>query len=152
MVKKEIVYSKAFKEVNEIIKFFPRSEYEKISKYFINFIEENMNNDYNYIVKHIDDLQNQEMLEETKIMLAIIYREFIASNEGRKQIYETEKLEIIQEEKRNFEKYNPEGLFKKQNDKEKSDEVSENMQIIEHKPQNLFYRILNKLVDFFKGK
>lgn len=43
-------------------------------------------------------------------------------------------------------------LFKKQNDKEKSDEVSENMQIIENKPQNLFYRILNKLVDFFKGK
>lgn len=147
-----MVYSRAFKEVNEIIKFFPRSEYEKIPKNFINFIKENMDNEYNYIVKHIDDFQNQEMLEETKIMLAIIYREFIASNEERKQIYETEKLEILQEEKINFEEYNPEDLFKKQNDKEKSDEVSENMQIIENKPQNLFYRILNKLVDFFKGK
>lgn len=39
MVKKTYnVYYKAFKELSEIIKFFPRNEYKKIPKSFIDFI------------------------------------------------------------------------------------------------------------------
>ena len=73
MVKEKYsAYPKAFKEISELIKFFPRSEYTRIPKSFINFIEENMDNNYDYIVEHIDDFQNQDMLDETKIILSII--------------------------------------------------------------------------------
>lgn len=153
MVKeKYYVYSKAFKEINEIIKTFPRSEYRKISKSFIKFIEENMDNNYEYTVEHIDDFQNQEMLEETKIILAIMYRDYIASDEERKQIYEREKLEVLQEEKRIKEKYNTDNLFKEKNEKEEKDEISKNVQIIEYKQQNLLHKILNRIINFFRNK
>ena len=75
MVKEKYsVYPKAFKEISELIKFFPRSEYTRIPKSFINFIEENMDNNYDYIVEHVDDFQNQDMLDETKIILSIIVK------------------------------------------------------------------------------
>lgn len=106
------VYYKAFKELSEIIKFFPKNEYSKIPKSFRDFIEENKDNNYEYRVEHIDDFQNQEMLEETKILLSIVYRDFIASSEEKKQIIKREKDELLQEEKRLRDKYNPDNLFK----------------------------------------
>lgn len=107
------VYCKAFKELSEIIKFFPRNEYEKIPKSFIDFMEGKMDKSYEYIVEHVDDFQNQEMLEETKILLSIIYRDFIASPDEKKQIIRMEKKELLKEEKRIQEKYNLDNIFKK---------------------------------------
>ena len=79
MVKEKYnVYYRALKELSEIIKFFPRNEYRKIPKTFINFIEENKDNSYEYIIEHIDDFQNQAMLDETRVLLSIVYRDFIA--------------------------------------------------------------------------
>lgn len=72
-----------------------------------------MDKSYEYIVEHVDDFQNQEMLEETKVLLAIIYRDFIASPDEKKRIIRMEKKELLQEEKRIQEKYNPDKLFEK---------------------------------------
>lgn len=112
MVEECNVYHKALKELSEIIKFFPRNEYKKIPKTFINFIEENKDDNYECIIEHIDDFQNQVMLDETRILLSIVYRDFIASNKEKKQITDMEKNELLEEEKRIREKYNPDNIFK----------------------------------------
>lgn len=140
MVKEKYnVYYKAFKELNEIIKFFPTNEYSKIPKSFMNFIRENMDDDYEYVVEHIDDFQNQEMLDETKILLSIVYRDFISSKEEHNQIIEMEKNELLQEEKRIREKYNPDNLFKT---KKSTVEVVENsVAMVEYK-ESIFARII----------
>lgn len=118
MVKEKYnVYYRALKELSEIIKFFPRNEYRKIPKTFINFIEENKDNSYEYIIEHIDDFQNQAMLDETRVLLSIVYRDFIASNKEKKQITDMEKNELLEEEKRIREKYNPDNIFKKRDTK-----------------------------------
>lgn len=144
MVKEKYsVYPKAFKEIREIIKFFPKSEYRKIPKSFINFIEENMDSNYDYIVEHIDDFQNQEMLDETKIILSIIYRDFIASSEVKKQIYKTENFELLQEEKRIREKYNPDNIFK--NKTTKFEPVENSVAMVESKES-----ILKKFKNWLK--
>lgn len=141
MVKeKYYVYPKAFKEISEIIKFFPKSEYRKIPKSFINFIEENMDRNYDYIVKHVDDFQNQEMLDETKIILSIIYRDFIASSEEKNQIYKTENFELLREEKIIREKYNPNNLFK--NKATKVETVENSVAMVEYK-ESIFTKIKN---------
>lgn len=132
------VYCKAFKELSEIIKFFPRNEYKKIPKSFIDFIEGNMDKNYEYIVEHVDDLQNQEMLEETKILLSIVYRDFIASPNEKKQIIEMEKKELLQEEKRIQEKYNPDKLFEKK--VVKVERVQNSIAIIEYK-ESIFIKL-----------
>lgn len=141
MVKEKYnVYHKAFKELSEIIKFFPENEYKKIPKSFIDFIEENMDNSYEYKIKHIDDFQNQKMLNETKILLSIVYRDFIASSEEQKQIIKMEKLELLQEENRVREKYNPDNIFKN-----KGEKVEESVAMVEYKES-----IFTKLKNWFK--
>lgn len=140
------IYHKAFKELSEIIKFFPKNEYRKIPKSFIDFIEENMDNSYEYIVAHVDDFQNQEMLEETKILLSIVYRDFIASSEEQKQIIKKEKNELLQEEKRIREKYNPDNLFK--NKVEKVETVENSVAMVEYK-ESFFTKIKNWFKGFF---
>ena len=148
MVKEKYsIYSKAFKEISEIIKFFPKSEYRKIPKSFIKFIEENMDNNYDYKLKHVDDFQNQEMLEETKILLSIVYRDFIASNEEKKQIHKMEKIELIQEEKKTREKYNPDNLFK--NKATKVETIENAVAMIEYK-ESIFTKIKNWFKRTFK--
>lgn len=140
VIEKYSVYPKAFKEISEIIKFFPKSEYRKIPKSFINFIEENMDNNYDYIVEHVDDFQNQEMLDETKIILSIIYRDFIASGEEKNQIYKTENFELLQEEKRIRGKYNLNNLFK--NKATKVETVENSVAMVEYK-ESIFTKIKN---------
>ena len=140
------IYHKAFKELSEIIKFFPKNEYRKIPKSFIDFIEENMDNSYEYIVAHVDDFQNQEMLEETKILLSIVYRDFISSSEEQKQIIKKEKNELLQEEKRIREKYNPDNLFK--NKVEKVETVENSVAMVEYK-ESFFTKIKNWFKGFF---
>ncbi len=141
MVKEKYnIYSKAFKELSEIVKCFPKNEYSKIPNSFISFIEENMDNSYEYIVLHIDDFQNQKMLEETKILLSIVYRDFLSSSEEKKQIIEMEKKELLQEEKRKNEKYNTDNLFKYKTTKIKEKENLVTM--VEYK-ESVFMKIKN---------
>ena len=151
MVKEKYnVYHKAFKELSEIIKFFPENEYKKIPKSFIDFIEENMDNSYEYKIKHIDDFQNQKMLNETKILLSIVYRDFIASSEEQKQIIKMEKLELLQEENRVREKYNPDNLFKNRTIN-RMENVQQEQALVEYK-EPFFKRIINKIRNLFKLK
>lgn len=141
MVKEKYnVYYRALKELSEIIKFFPRNEYTKIPKTFINFIEENKDDNYKYIIEHIDDFQNQAMLDETRVLLSIVYRDFIASNKEKKQITDIEKNELLEEEKRIREKYNPDNIFKKRDTKIET--VENSVAMIECK-ESIFKKIKN---------
>ena len=82
----------------------------------------------------------EEMLEETKILLSIVYREFIASKEERKQIIKKEKNELLQEEKRIREKYNPDNLFK--NKVAKVETIQNSVAMVEYK-ESIFTKIKN---------
>ena len=145
------IYHKAFKEFSEIIKFFPKNEYKKIPKDFIQFIEANMDNSYTYKVEHIDDFQNQEMLEETRVLLSIVYRDFLASNEEKKQIVKAENEELLQEEKINQERYDVYTIFEKRNsDKIKmqnEDLIDKNLIVVEGK---WYKKLLIKIQNFFR--
>ena len=49
------------------------------------------------------------------------------------------------------ERYNPDNLFKKRENVERNDEVKEECtDIIEYKEQNIFKKILNRIIKFFK--
>lgn len=145
------IYHKAFKEFREIIKFFPKNEYKKIPKSFINFIEENMDNNYEYTIEHVDDFQNQEMLEETRVLLSIVYRDYLASDEEKKQIIKLENEELLQGEKIKQEKYDIDELFEKRaNDKIKmQNEVLGEKNLIVLK-EKWYKKLLNKIRHILK--
>ena len=97
---------KSYKELYEIIKKLPEQEQNKIPSDFLEQIKNNMDKNYIYKVEHIKDFENQEMLEETKRLLAVIYRDYLASEEEKEEILRKEKEEIEKEELEKKKKYN----------------------------------------------
>ena len=87
-------YSKVYKELYEIFKYLPQDKIDVIPIEFKENMESKMDNNYEYRVTHIEDFSNQEMLKETRALLAILYRDYWATEEERREILEKEKREI----------------------------------------------------------
>lgn len=105
--------AKAYKELYEILKYIPKQKLEKIPNGFIKYIENNMDKKYEYKVKHIKDFENQKMLRKTKVLLAILYRDYWADGKRKQEIIKKQANEIIKYEEIKKEKYDVENLFKK---------------------------------------
>ena len=142
MTKENETFSNALAEVNNILKYFPRSIYEKIPQSIIDNIQNKMNKTYK--TKPLDDsktLDEQDILEETKQILAMIYRNYIISDE-LKENYISEEREIsakLENEKRL--KYNPDNIFKNKQELLKDNKVPESVIIKKNFFQKLIYRI-----------
>ena len=86
------------------------------------------------------------MLKETKAVLAILYRDYWADEEERREIIQQERKEYIEkEEKKNNQKLNE--IFKE----EKIIKENVSQAIIEYK-ESFFKKIINKIAQWLKGK
>ena len=65
-------------------------------------IEKNKDENYEYEVVHIKDFENQEMLGETRALLAVIYRDYFATDEEREKI-KNEEREFYERENKKLE-------------------------------------------------
>lgn len=145
----KLLIPKAYVEVLEILKHIPMSDYNKIPNEIIENMQLNADKEYKYIVTHFDDFQEQEMLQETETILAVLFRDYWATEEQRKKILEKEKydLNVLEEEKKKI--YNPDNIFKRanKNTEETDTEKPENKNIsllIEHKES--FFVKLKKFI------
>lgn len=104
-------FPKAYKEVLEILRYLPKESVEKIPQNLIEMFKEKMDNTYEFEIDINKDFQEQELLEETKAILANIYRDYLATPEVKANIEAKERhqMQILEEEKRK--KYNPD-VFK----------------------------------------
>lgn len=97
--------SKAYREVYEILKYIPTSEKKKISSDLLKTIEKNMDMEYEFKITDIKNFEKQEVLPETKALLAVLYRDCWATPAEKSSILEKEKQEIqaykIEQEKKN---------------------------------------------------
>ena len=137
----DIKYANAFSEALEIIFNLTDEEYNKIPKDFIKFLDENKNPEYDFYYDPSKTLAEQNVLYETKVLIAIICRDYLATDEEKQRIIEKEKQELIEYEKQQNEKYEIENVFK-QNDKRKIND--NNQELIEHK-ENIFTKFINNL-------
>jgi hypothetical protein len=140
----------AYKEVLEVLKHISRSECEKVPKDLIEQMEIEQDKNYDYKVTHISDFENQEMMLETKYILAILFRDYWATDEQRKKIKAKEVQDLMIEENQNG-KYNREELFKNTVKTEVVDKnENEQTQLIEYK-EKIIKKILNKIKRLFKN-
>lgn len=102
--------SKAYTEGYQILDMLPQKSKEKIPEKIWNFIKENM--DINHKVT-IEDIRQNNLLEDTNILLAIIYKQYMATEEEKKIIKAKEEIVKRRKEKEAYEKYNPDNIFKK---------------------------------------
>jgi len=149
------IYCKALKEVSEIIKCFPENEKIKIPKSFMDFVEKNKDNSHEYKIENPDNFQNGEMMEETKIMLSIIYRDFIASNEEREQMLKQNNKEVVKDVEKTGKESNSNSVLKDEEIKideeekevetkieEKIENTETQIAMVEYK-ESIFRRIIN---------
>lgn len=135
----------AYKEIYEILKIFPQELVAKIPQEKIRFFYNNMDNTYQYNISK-ETFDGQTMLEETKAILTILFRDYWATPMQKEKIlaYENSAKNKLEEETRM--KYNPDNLFKKKEDSKKYEEQIEETSLVEYK-ESIFKRIVNKILN-----
>ena len=145
MITKE--YAMAYTEVVEILKYVPDEDVNKISKQELDFYKNNMDNEYNYKLNMTKEFEEQEMSEITKAILANIFRDYWATPYQKEKIEAKEKYELekLEEEKRK--KYNPDNIFKKQQE----EKVIENTNLpVEIENETFYRKIINVIKKIIK--
>ena len=123
MVAKE--FSEACAEFNKILNYLPDEYVEKIPKKLRSFFLEVQSGDYISNIDPYKQIDEQNLLPETEILLTIIYRNYWCTEEERTQLDK-----ILIENDRKYEeelkeKYNPDIIFKKKDNEERIKKVEE---------------------------
>lgn len=147
----DIQYARAYKEVLEILKFVSTEDYNKIPKEQIEFFQNNSDKDYKYTYMPFKSLNGQDVMELTKYIIILLFKEYWATDLQKKKIIAKQEFDREKLEEEKTQKYNINDLFK--NKKANIlDEKKENMQIIEYKEPNFYEKIIEKLLKIFRRK
>ena len=141
-------YPKAYKEVIEVLRFIPIESVNKIPKEIIEMFEMKMDKNHNFSVDINKNFEEQIVLEETKAILANIFRDYWATPYQKERIEAKESYDRQQLEEEKNKKYNPDNLFKKK-ELVISEKTEKNNNLpIELKKEKFYIRIIN----FFRKK
>ena len=127
-------YQMALVEVYEILKLSKKDEINKIPHSFLEFIKKNKSKEYKFKFNKEKNLNDQNLMKETKIILSLLYRSYICNIETRKELEKEDKQKLKRIIEENTKKYDSENLFKnakKENLQEKS--IYSNTSIMEYK-------------------
>ena len=152
----ENVYYNAYTEIYEILSYMPINYIKKLPIELLNLFEQNRNKEYKYCIDIEKKINEQEMLIETKSILAVLYRDYWATPEKKEIILQNEKNErdLYQNELRR--KYNPDNIFKNSNqsqniiqdDDSKDKTLINHVAIVEHE-ESILKKIINKIKNIF---
>lgn len=150
----DIKYANAYSEVLEILKYIPVEDYNKIPKTKIELFKTNANKDYSFTYNPSKTLGEQEISKLTKGIIAILFRDYWATEIQRNKIITKQNYDRIKLEKEKQEKYNAD-IFKNKNNRyehngEKDNNTNE-LAMIEYK-ESLFKKFINKIKYIFERK
>lgn len=155
MVTKE--FTEASAEINEILKYLPKEEVEKIPSKLREFFKEVSRKDYVTNINPNMPLDKQQIKEKTKDIIALIYRNYWCSEEERKELDQKliENDKKFEEELR--EKYNPDNIFKNNvttTKKEESEVKEEKIEqsLVPQETGKWYQRFLDMVKRWFKKK
>lgn len=143
-----VLDKKAFSEIIEILNHTDKQLVEKIPDTFIKFLFENMDKEYKVEIDFFNENWDETILEETKAILALIYRDYIVSAEERDNLLIEEKREREKQEIELREKYNPDNLFKNKRS-EIPNEFTENTQLVAIQQYPWYKRLYQKILAIF---
>lgn len=108
-------YMKAFSEVNLILGLLPQNMKIKIPASFLEFVNKNKSDNYNFNFDMNLPLSKQNLLKETKIILSLIYRNYLCMEDVKKKLEIDDIIEIKTNEIKLFKQHNYENIFKNKN-------------------------------------
>ena len=146
-------YAKAYTEIIEIIKYFPKDEYSKIPKEKIEFYKNNMDKDYSFKINPEIDLSEQNISPEANAIIINLYTSYFATEEQKNKIEEILNLNQQKDDQLKRERYNPDNIFKKEvpsNIKVEETIENENVDVEKNEilPINVKENIFSKIKSF----
>lgn len=139
------MYEKALREVNEVLENMDEKYTKKISPEFINMMIKNMDLLYDFKYDITKPLEEQNLSEEAKTILSIIYIRYFCSEGEKLEVIKSMKENDLEFEKISYEKYNPDKLFDKK--EENTYKIDKNLPVV---PEKWYKKIVDKLKRFFK--
>lgn len=153
MVKEDII---AYSELIEILQYVSANNYYKIPKKERDFYYKNADADYYFRYNPQKTLEENNVSEKTKKLLAYIFKKYWATEIQKEKIknYDKAYYEKIEKEKR--EKYNPDTIFNKNetisNDESVKEDVDAKNLPIQIEKENIIKRIFSYIFKFFNKK
>lgn len=147
-------YNEAFTEVNEIVKMMPDELVNKIPSKFREMLEDERDKEYNPKIQ--EPLEECKLKNETIIILGLIYRDFLCSQDEKRRLQEKDARELqeiqkaIEDEIR--QKYNPDDLFKKKNGNNNEHQNFEETAIAVAQKEKWYKKIFNIIKGLFSKK
>lgn len=104
-------YRCAYKEVSIIIEYLEEEIRSKIPEEKIEFYKKHMDINHEFEIDIEKELDDQNILYQTRCILANLFIDYIATKEDKEKILKEEQEEIKQIEKEKRDKYNPNDIF-----------------------------------------
>lgn len=153
----DIQYANAYTEVLDILKHISKEDYEKIPKSKIKVFEENCDKNYNFTYDENKTLDEQNVSEITKVIIAILFRDYWATKEQRYIIMKKQQEIKDQKQKELMAKFEQnknisEKDLKKVNvasDLDIDIDYARGTNLETYKEENIFKRIISKIREIF---
>lgn len=130
-----------YKDVYTIIEMMDSEMREKINKKFIDFLKENQNQEFVGTINRKIPIKDQELREDIKIMLSLIYINYFCTEEKKKEIMIIEDNNINDFYNRDIFEKRKENLLKQETEVK---EDTTTLALVEYK-DNFFKQIFRKI-------
>lgn len=148
----DIKYANAYSDVLEILKYIPVEDYNKIPKNKIELFKTNANNDYSFKYNPNKTLDEQNVSKTAKAIIAILFRDYWATEIQRKKIIEKQNYDRMKLEEEKKARYNSDNLFKDNEKKIIMDntEKEEEVALIEINDIKWYKKVWRFFTNFFR--
>jgi hypothetical protein len=153
----DIQYANAYTEVLDILRYISKEDYEKIPKSKIKVFEENSNKNYSFKYDVDKTLEEQNVSEIAKMIIAILCRDYWTTNEQRYIIIKKQREAREEQERQIRERIEQNRQIKE--DSLKVIDVSSDLDLdldysrgtnLEiYKEENIFKKIISKIKEIF---
>ena len=152
---REIEYSEAAVEVLDILNHTNKEDVARIPQSFIKFLTNISSKSYKVKFNHEQPINGLNLKKQTRELLGFIYITWWCDKKEREKYKKLIQESNIKNEEIK-EKYNVNDIFKNKKEKQEHKIIqNENVMktsIAEYKKENIFKRVLNKILSFFYSK
>lgn len=143
----KIQKNKAYTQVLEILNFIKPEDYYKVPRELVCALEQNKDEEDRFRYDTSKDFLDQNVSSEAKLILAIFFKRYWATDEQKQKIrsYEINKMSEIEEEKK---KIFPQNVISDEIAQEKIEEKKKNQLIVIEK-KSWFKRLISKFRAMF---
>lgn len=142
----KVTYKMAYTQVLEILKRLPKEEVAKIPTEEIEFLKENCDKTYKYILSPNARLEECQISRKAYAILVVYFKKYFATEIQKQKLDVILKNNQIAIEKEKREKYGVDNLFK---ENKLEQEENKKVEIVPYK-ESFFKRLLNRIKKIFR--